>query len=139
MVWQWTLAHIEAILCKVKVNCEFLKWQIIFDDVSTTLRNTVKFTIFWYILLLGVVHSSPNTYFQKRCFLLANTTWKWQKVKNHWKKRKKKYCGDVFQYDVMRERMWFRAFLPPTFNNFFRTALQQSENQTLKILSQFSK
>ena len=61
-----------------------------FDEVSTTLRNTVKFTIFWYILLTGVVQSSPNTSFQERWFLLANTTWKWQKVKNYWKKRKKK-------------------------------------------------
>ena len=87
MVWHWNLAHIEAILCQVKINCEFSKWRIIFHDVSTTLRQTVTFTIFWYILLTGVVQSSPNTYFQKRWFLLANTTWKWQKVKNYWKKR----------------------------------------------------
>ena len=89
MVWQWNLAHIEANLCQVKINCEFSEWQIIFDDVSTTLHNTVKFTTFLYISLTGVVQSSPNTYFQKRCFLLANTTWKWQKVKNRWKKWKK--------------------------------------------------
>ena len=93
MVWQWNLAHIEAILCQVKANCAFSKWRIIFDDISTKLRNTVKFTIFWYILLTGVVQSSPNTYFQKRWFLLTNTTWKWQKVKNYWKKRKKKFRG----------------------------------------------
>ena len=67
MVWQWDLAHmahIEAILCQVKINCEFWKWRIIFDDVSTTLHNAVKFTIFWYILLTGVFQSSPNTYYQ---------------------------------------------------------------------------
>ena len=93
MVWQWNLAQIEAILCQVKINCEYSKRQISFDDVSKTLRNTVKFTIFWYILLTGVVQSSPNTYFQKRWFLLANTTWKWQKVKNYWKKRKKNFRG----------------------------------------------
>ena len=93
MVWQWNLANIEAILCQVKISCEFSKWRIIFDDVSTTLRNTVKFTIFWCILLTGVVQSSPNTYFHKRWFLLANTTWKWQKVENYWKKRKKNFRG----------------------------------------------
>ena len=25
MVWQWNLAHIEAILCHVKINCGFSK------------------------------------------------------------------------------------------------------------------
>ena len=96
MVWQWNLAHIEAILCQVKISCEFSKWRIIFDDVSTTLCNTVKFTSFWYILLTDVVQSSPDTYFQKRWFLLANTTWKWQKLKNYWKKRKKNFSGIFF-------------------------------------------
>ena len=41
----------------------------------------------------SVVQSSPNTYFQKRWFLLANTTWKWQKVKTFWNKRKKNFRG----------------------------------------------
>ena len=96
MVWQWNVAHIEAILCQVKINCKFSKLRIIFDDVSTTLRNTVKFTIFWYILLMGVVQSCPNTYFQKRWFLLVNITWKWQKVKKLLKKTKKKFSGIFF-------------------------------------------
>ena len=137
MVWQWNLAHTEDILCKVKINCEFSKWWIIFDDVSTTLHNTVKFTIFWYILLTGVVQSSPNTYFQKRWLLLANTTWKWQKVRNYLKKRKN--FGNFFQYDVIEERASFMAFVTPIFNNFFGTAFKQLENQTLKISSQFGK
>ena len=140
MVWQGNLAHIEAILCQVKINCEFSKWWIIFDDVSTTLRNTVKFTIFWYILLTGVVQSSPNTYFQKRWFLLANTTWKWQKVENYWKNPlKKNIFENFFRYNVIQERAWFRAFLTLIFNDYFRTSLKQLENQTLKISSQFSK
>ena len=138
MVWQWNLANIDAILCQVKINCKFSKWRIIFDEVSTTLRNTVKFTIFWYILLTGVVQSCPNNYFRKRWFLLANTTWKWQKVKSYWKKWKKIF-GGFFRYDVIQERPWFRVFLTPIFNNFFRTAFKQLENQTLKISSQFSK
>ena len=96
MVWQWNLAHIEALLCQVKINGEFSKWRIIFDNTSTKLCNTGKFTIFWYILLTVVVQSSPNTYFQKRWFLLANTTWKWQKGKNYWKKTKKKFSGIFF-------------------------------------------
>ena len=133
------MAHIEAILCQVKTNCEFSKWQIIFEDVSKTLHNTVKFSIFWCILLTGIVQSSPNTYFQKRWFLLANTTWKWQKVKNYWKKRRKKIFEDFFPYDVIQERAWFRAFFAPIFNNFFRTIFKRLKNQTLKISSQFTK
>ena len=43
--------HIEAISCQVKINCEFSKWRISFDDVSTTLRNTVKFTIFYIYII----------------------------------------------------------------------------------------
>ena len=93
MVWQWNLAHIEAIFCQVKINCEFSKRQIILEDVSTTMHNTVKLTIFWYILLTGMFQSSPNTYFQKRWFLLANTTWKWQKVKSYEKKTKTNFPG----------------------------------------------
>ena len=46
MVWQWNLTQIEAVICQVKINCEFSKWQIIFDGVSTTLHIIVKFTIF---------------------------------------------------------------------------------------------
>ena len=76
MAWQWNLGHIEAILCQVKYNCEFSKWWIILDGVSTTLHNTVKYFHFWYILLTGVLQSSPNTYFQKIWSLLANATWK---------------------------------------------------------------
>ena len=121
-------------------NWEFSKWRIISDDVSITWHNTVKFTIFWYILLTGVVQSSPNTSFQERWFLFANTTWKWQKVKNYWKKRKKKKknFGNFFRYDVIQERARFRAFLRPISNNFFTTNFKQLENQTLKISSQFS-
>ena len=56
------------------------------------------------------------------------------------KKRKKNFFfGDFFQYDVIQERAWFRAFLTPIFKNLFRTAFKQLENQTLKISSQFSK
>ena len=55
------------------------------------------------------------------------------------KKKKKKFGGDFFRYDFIRKRAWFRALLTPIFNNFFRTAFTQSENQTLKILSQFNK
>ena len=54
------------------------------------------------------------------------------------KKTRKKMFGDFFRYDVIQERAWFRAFLTPIFNHFFRTALKQSENQTLSISSQFS-
>ena len=128
MVWQWNLAHIEAILCQVKISCQFFNWRIIFDDVSTTLHNTVKFTMLWYILLTSVVQSSPNTYFQKGWFLLAKTTWKWQKVKNYWKKTKKKFSGFFFWYNVIQERAWFRAFLTLILNNYFRTAFKQLEN-----------
>ena len=138
MVWQWNLAHIEAILCQVKIIFEFSKWRVIFDEVSTTFRNTLKFTINWCILLKGVVQSSANPYFQKRWFLLANTTWEWRKVENYWKKRKKN-LGDFFRDDVIQERAWFRAFLIPIFKIFFRTDFKQLENQTFKISSQFSK
>ena len=44
------------------------------------------------------------------------------------KKTKKKIFGDFFRYDVIQERAWFRAFLTPIFNNFFRTAFKQLEN-----------
>ena len=47
--------------------------------------------------------------------------------------------GDFFRHDGIQERAWFRAFLTPIFNNFFRTAFKQLENQNLKISSQFSK
>ena len=30
MVWQWNLAFIEAVLCQLKISCEFSKWEIIF-------------------------------------------------------------------------------------------------------------
>ena len=138
MIWQWKLTHIEAILCQVKINCEFSKWQIIFDDVCTTLRNTVKFTIFWYVLLTGVVQSSPNICFQKRWFLLAKTTWKWQKVKNYWKKRKKNFRGifSIWRHPIKGADQGF----PNTyFQQYFRTAFKQLKNQTLKISNQFSK
>ena len=85
--------------------------------------------------MTGMVQSSPNTYFQKRCFLLASTIWKLHKVKNYCKKRKKKISKIFFGYDVMQERAWFRVSLTPIFNNFFRTAFKQLNNQTLKISS----
>ena len=75
-----------------------------------------------------MVQSSPNTYFQKMWSLLVNTTWKWQKVKKYWKKRKKSFGG-----------FWLRDLLTITFNNIFRTAFKQLENHTLKISSQFEK
>ena len=127
MVWQWNLAHIEAILYRVKVNCEFSKWRIIFDDVSTTLRNTVKCTIFWYILLMGMFQSYPNTYFQQRWFLLANTAWKWQKVKNYWKKWKNIFRGFFSMWRHPREGV-VQAFPYTYFQQFFRTAFKQLEN-----------
>ena len=55
------------------------------------------------------------------------------------KKTGKKIFGDFFGYDAIQERAWFRAFLTAIFNNFFKTAFTQSENQTLKISSQFGK
>ena len=115
MVWQWNLASIEAILCQVKINCEISKRWIIFDDVSTTLRNTVKLTIFWHILLTGVIQSSSDTYFQKRWFLLASTTWKWQKVRNYWTKRKKNFRGF---FSIWRHP---RKGVVQTFVNLFST------------------
>ena len=51
----------------------------------------------------------------------------------------KKIFGDFFRYDVIQEMAWFKAFLTPIFNKFFRTAFKQLENQTLKISSQFNK
>ena len=36
MTMEWNLAHIEAMICEVKIDCEFSKWQIIFDEASTT-------------------------------------------------------------------------------------------------------
>ena len=61
-----------------------------------------------------VFQSFPNTYSHKRWFLLANTTWKWQKVKNYWKKRKKLF-GNFFWHDVIQESAWFRALLTSIF------------------------
>ena len=55
------------------------------------------------------------------------------------KKDEKNIFWDFFRYDVIQERAWFRAFVTPIFKNFFRTVFKQSENQTLKISSQFSK
>ena len=54
------------------------------------------------------------------------------------RKTKKKNFEDFFRYDVIQERAGFRVFLTPVFNIFFRTAFKQSENQALKISSQFS-
>ena len=123
MVWQWNLAHIEAVLCQVKINCEFSKWRIIFDDVSTTLHNTVKFTIFLYILLMGMVQSSPNTYFQKRWVLLVNTTWKRQKVKNYWKNRKIIFGGFFSIWRHSRKGV-VPGFPNPYFQQFFWNSFQ---------------
>ena len=36
MTMEWNLAHIEAMICEVKIDCQFSKWQIIFDEASTT-------------------------------------------------------------------------------------------------------
>ena len=47
------------------------------------------------------------------------------------KKTEKKIFRDFFLYDVIQERAWFRAFLTPIFNNFFRTAFKALEKQTL--------
>ena len=44
------------------------------------------------------------------------------------KKNEEKIFGNFFLYDVIQERAWFRAFLTPTFNKFFRTAFKQLEN-----------
>ena len=46
------------------------------------------------------------------------------------KKRNKFFFFDIFWYDVIQERAWFRTFLTSIFNNFFRAAFNQSENQT---------
>ena len=54
-------------------------------------------------------------------------------------KTKKKKFQDFYRYDVIQERAWFKAFLTPILDNFFRTTFKQSENQTLKISSQFRK
>ena len=91
-------------------------------------KNFCGFFSIWRHPRKGVVQSYLNTYFQKKNFLLANTTWKWQTVKNYWKSRKNIF-GDFVQYDVVQKRAWFRAFLSPIFDNLFRTALKQSENQ----------
>ena len=93
MVWQLSLTHNEAILCQVKINCEFSKWRIIFDDVSITLRNTVKFTIFWYTLLTGVAHLTPI--FKKMVFSSKHNM---EMTKNEklLKKTKKKFSGIFF-------------------------------------------
>ena len=53
-------------------------------------------------------------------------------------KKRKKNLGDFFKYDFIQERAWFRAFLTPILDNFFRTAFKHLENQTFKISSQFS-
>ena len=96
-----------------KNQLQIFKMVDYFDDVSTALRNNVKFTIFWNILLTGVVQSSPNTYFQKRWFLVANTTWKWQKVKSYWKKWQKKFSGIFF--DIRHPRKGHASGLPNTY------------------------
>ena len=49
---------------------------------------------------MGVVQSSPNTYFRKSWFLLANTTCKWQKGKIIGK-NEKKILRNFFQYNVI--------------------------------------
>ena len=54
------------------------------------------------------------------------------------KKNEKQNFKIFFQYDVIQERAWSRTFVTPIFNNFFRTFFKFSENQALKISSQFS-
>ena len=111
------------------------KWQKVKNYRK---KNEKKgFFCIWRHPSKGVVQSSPNTYFQKGWFLLGNNM-EVTKSGKLLKKKKKKNFKDFFWYDVIQERAWFRAFLTPVFNNFFRTAFKQSENQTLKTSNQFS-
>ena len=78
----------------------------------------------------GVVQNSPNTCFQKRWFLPANTTWKWQvkKVKNYWKSQKKNFRGFFSIWRYPRKGV-VQGFPNTHFQQFFKTAFKQSENQ----------
>ena len=89
----------------VKTRWKWQKWEIIE-------KNNKKFFLelfpIWRHPRKDVVQSSPNTYFKKRWFLLAKTTWKWQKVKNYWKKWKKvnmkssvKGCSSGLSYHLL--------------------------------------
>ena len=72
------------------------KWQKVKSYWKKRNKKFCGFFSLWRHPRRCLVLSSPNIYFQKRWFLLANTTWKWQKVKNYWKKTKKKSFGGFF-------------------------------------------
>ena len=78
---------LKKIVFTSKHNMEMTKSEKL--SSKTKKKNLGGFFLIWRHPRKGMVRSSPNTYFQKRWFLLANTTWKWQKVKNYSKNRKK--------------------------------------------------
>ena len=156
-----------------KPNIEITKSEILLKKRD---KNFCGFFSIWRHPRKGMVQCFPNTYFQKRWFLLANTTWKWQNVKNYWKKqtskqkkkgffsiwrhskkgvvesssnaffqkrwfllvkttwtdkkwkiiekKTKKIFRKFFWFDVIQERVCFRAFLTPIFNKLFRTTFK---------------
>ena len=59
-------------------------------------KTFVEFFPIWCHPRKGVIQSSPNTYFQKRWFLLANTRWKWPKSEKLLKKTKEKFSSHFF-------------------------------------------
>ena len=135
MVWQWNLARIEATISQVKINCEFSKWRIVFDDVSNTLRNTVLNLPFLIYIIDGIsVHYG--------CTLLMVFTSKHNmeitKSEKLLKKAKKKISG-FFSIWCHPRKGVVQGFSNTYFQQFFWTAFKQSENHTLKISSQFSK
>ena len=90
-------------------------------------KNFCGFFSIWRHLRKGMVQSYLNTYFQKKNFLLANTTWKWQTVKNYWKSRKKYFRGFCSIWRRPKKGV-VQGFPNTYFQHFFRTALKQSEN-----------
>ena len=68
-------------------------WKII---EKKTKKTFVGFFSIWCHPRKGVIQSSPNTYFQKRWFLLANTRWKWPKSEKLLKKTKEKFSSHFF-------------------------------------------
>ena len=101
-IWEWQ-----------KVKNYWKKWNKKFCGFFSIWRHPRK----------GVVQSFPNVYFQKRWFLLANTTWKWQQVKNYWKKEKK-CLGGFFptwrhpRKGVVRSSIIFNNFLEQLSNSW---------------------
>ena len=88
------MAHIEAILWQVKINCEFSKWQIIFDDTSTTFGNSVTCTIFWqtwFRALLTPIFKKDGFYQQTQHGNMEMT-----KSEKLLKKTKKQFSGIFF-------------------------------------------